>query len=212
MYRELSRPDSSSDSDEEAKTNHEEASEQLQTLPELDIYAIGAAPFIKLARKRGYEICAITIADIDKALAEKTHTDFATKVPPEYHDLLDVFSTQDSDKLPPRRPYDHKIKLEEEKQPTFGPLYGMSLGELKVLRKYLQDNLSKGFIRASSSPAASPVIFVKNPGGGLRFCVGYRALNAISVKNRYPIPLIQETLNRLSKAATVSSVTHHLLS
>ena len=74
----------------------------------------------------------------------------------------------------------------------------MSLGELKVLRKYLHDNLSKGFIRASSSPAASPVIFVKKPGGGLRFCVDYRALNAISVKNRYPIPLIQETLNRLS--------------
>jgi hypothetical protein len=200
MRRALSRSDSSSDSDDESKNDPEESPEQFQTLPELDIYAIGAAPFMKLAQKRGYEICAITIADIDKALAEKTHTDPATKVPPEYHDLLDVFSRKDSDKLPPRRSYDHKIKLEEGKQPTFGPLYGMSLGELKVLRKYLQDNLSKGFIRASSSPAASPVIFVKKPGGGLRFCVDYRALNAISVKNRYPIPLIQETLNRLSKA------------
>jgi hypothetical protein len=76
----------------------------------------------------------------------------------------------------------------------------MSQNELKVLRKYLEDNLSKGFIRASASPVASLVIFVKKPGGGLRFCVDYRALNAISIKNRYPILLIQETLNRLSKA------------
>jgi hypothetical protein len=71
----------------------------------------------------------------------------------------------------------------------------MSLNELKVLKKYLDENLSKGFIRASSSPVASPVIFVKKPRGGLRFCVDYRGLNALTIKNRYPIPLLQETLN-----------------
>ncbi len=76
----------------------------------------------------------------------------------------------------------------------------MSLDELKVLRKYLDENLSKGFIRASSSPVASPVLFVRKPGGGLRFCVDYRGLNALTIKNRYPIPLLQETLNRLSRA------------
>ncbi|KAG0152773.1 hypothetical protein PDIDSM_2578 [Penicillium digitatum] len=53
------------------------------------------------------------------------------------------------------------------------------------------------FIRPSSSPAASPVLFVKKPGGGLRFCVDYRALNAITVKDRYPLPLTKETLNNL---------------
>ena len=71
----------------------------------------------------------------------------------------------------------------------------MSQNELKVLRKYLEDNLSKGFIRASASSVASLVIFVKKPRGGLRFCVNYRALNAISIKNYYLILLIQETLN-----------------
>jgi Reverse transcriptase (RNA-dependent DNA polymerase) len=69
-----------------------------------------------------------------------------------------------------------------------------------VLRKYLDEHLDKGFIKASSSPIAALVIFVKKPGGGLRFYVDYRALNAVTVKNRYPIPLIQETLNQLSKA------------
>jgi hypothetical protein len=66
----------------------------------------------------------------------------------------------------------------------------MSLNKLKVLRKYLNDNLEKGFIRASSSPVASPVIFVKKPGGGLQFCVNYCGLNALTIKNRYLIPLL----------------------
>src|SRR5437879_9110276 len=76
----------------------------------------------------------------------------------------------------------------------------MSRCELLVLKKSFEENLSKGFIRASRSPVASSIIFVKKPGGGLRFCVDYRKLNEITVKNRYPIPLIQETLARLSQA------------
>ena len=138
---------------------------------------------MKLARRHGHEIFAVSIADIDKALAEKKEIDPATKVPPEYHDLLHVFSRKEADRLPENRPYDLKIELQDGKQPGFGPLYSMSQDELKVLRKYLTEHLAKGFIRASKSPVASPVIFVKKPGGGLRFCVDYRALNALIVKN-----------------------------
>jgi hypothetical protein len=76
----------------------------------------------------------------------------------------------------------------------------MSAEELQVLHKWLTENLEKGFIRASTSPAAAPVLFAKKPGGGLRFCVDYRGLNAITIKNRYAMPLIQETLSRLSSA------------
>ena len=82
----------------------------------------------------------------------------------------------------------------------FEALYGMSQDELKVLQKYLDDYLSKGFIWASSSPAAALVFFIYKPGGGLRFCVNYQGLNAITVKNRYPLPLIKETLDRLCNA------------
>jgi hypothetical protein len=121
-------------------------------------------------------------------------------VPLDYHNLLHVFSRAEADKLPIQRLYDHQIKLEPSKQPGYRPLYSMSLNKLKVLKKYLDKNLSKGFIHASSSPVASPVIFVKKPRGGLRFCVNYRGLNALTIKNRYPIPLLQETLNQLSKA------------
>ncbi|KAI1000572.1 hypothetical protein K3495_g7622 [Podosphaera aphanis] len=76
----------------------------------------------------------------------------------------------------------------------------MSREELEVLKKYIKENLENGFIKPSSSPAASPVLFVKKPGGGLRFCVDYRALNEITIKNTYPIPRIHETLSLLGKA------------
>jgi hypothetical protein len=110
-------------------------------------------------------------------------------VPQEYYEYLDLFSAKEADTLPPYRPYDHKVTLEEGKTPPFGPMYNMSHDELRALREWLKENLDKGFIHPSSSPAASPVLFVKKPGGGLHFCVDYRALNAITVKNRYPLPL-----------------------
>jgi hypothetical protein len=75
----------------------------------------------------------------------------------------------------------------------------MSEDKLLVFRKFLDKNLAKGFIRTSILPAVSPVLFAKKPGGGLCFCVDYRVLNTITIKNRYPLPLIQETLARLSR-------------
>jgi hypothetical protein len=76
----------------------------------------------------------------------------------------------------------------------------MSEDELLVLRKFLEENLSKGFIRANLSPAISPVLFAKKPSRGFCFCVDYRALNIIIIKNHYPLPLIQETLVCFSRA------------
>lgn len=76
----------------------------------------------------------------------------------------------------------------------------MSREELLVLRKTLTDLLKKGWIRSSSSPAAAPVLFARKPNGGLRLCVDYRGLNAITIPDRYPLPLFKETLRQLSKA------------
>ncbi|KKF92075.1 Integrase p58 [Ceratocystis platani] len=92
---------------------------------------------------------------------------------------------------------DHHIPLVEGAKLPFGPLYSMSRDELKALREWLDENLQKGFIRPSSSHVASPVLFVKKADGGLRFCVDYRALNAVTIKDRYPLPLVKETLNNL---------------
>ena len=76
----------------------------------------------------------------------------------------------------------------------------MSRDELEVLKKYLIENLNKSFIQASSSSATALVLFVKKLGGRLCFCVDYRALNTITIKNCYPLPLIQEMLDQLCKA------------
>ncbi|KAH0603285.1 uncharacterized protein H6S33_007607 [Morchella sextelata] len=85
-----------------------------------------------------------------------------------------------ANEMPPRRPYDHKIPLKEGKEPPFGSLYQI-------------------FTQASSSPAGAPVLFVKKADGTLRLCVDYRGLNELTVKNHYLLPLIWETLDRLSK-------------
>jgi hypothetical protein len=82
----------------------------------------------------------------------------------------------------------------------WGPLYNVSRDELLVLRKTLTDLLNKGFIRVSSSSAAALVLFAKKPGGRLRFCVDYGGLNALSKKDRYPLPLIYETLRGIGRA------------
>jgi hypothetical protein len=76
----------------------------------------------------------------------------------------------------------------------------MSKDELLVLRKTLIDLLDKGFIRVSNSPAAAPVLFIKKPRGGLRFCIDYKGLNRVIKKDRYPLPLIYETLRNINKA------------
>ncbi|KAG9665731.1 hypothetical protein KCU87_g10162, partial [Aureobasidium melanogenum] len=135
-----------------------------------------------------------------EAYRKSKDVDPALILPNQYHEYLDVFSRKDAKTLPPHRSYDHAIDLVPGKEPPYGPLYSMSRDESEELLRELKSQLDSGFIRASRSPAASPVLFVKKPGGGLRFCVDYRGLNAITVKNRYPLPLITETLARLSKA------------
>ena len=150
---------------------------------------------------------AANMADINKALRVKVHTDPKRKLPSHFHAYLPVFDRKASEALPPLRGpgVDHRIELEKDKkgrepEVPWGPLYNMSRDELLMLRKTLKELLNKGFIRVSSSPTAAPILFVKKPGGGLRFCVDYRALNRLTRKDRYPLPLIQETLRNLSEA------------
>jgi len=165
----------------------------------LEVYVIGSVLFCRLARKKNHEIFAIFMRNIDKALQIKSTVDSATLLPLEYHDFLDVFFRELADTLSERRFYDHKIPLQKDKTLTFDSLYGMSQNELRVLKKYLKNNLAKDFIQASSSSAASSMLFVRKSGGGLRFCVNYRELNAITIKNCYSLPLIREILDRLVK-------------
>ncbi|KAI0990923.1 hypothetical protein K3495_g17264 [Podosphaera aphanis] len=76
----------------------------------------------------------------------------------------------------------------------------MSREELLVLRKTLNDSLDKGYIRASKLEAGAPVLFARKPGGGLRFRYYYRGLNAVTRSDKYPLPLISDTIRNLTKA------------
>lgn len=88
----------------------------------------------------------------------------------------------------------------------FGPIYNLSETELEALREYLDENLKKGFIRPSESPAGAPILFVKKKDGSLRMCVDYRGINKITIKNRYPLPLIAELLDRLKSAKVFTKI------
>jgi Reverse transcriptase (RNA-dependent DNA polymerase)/RNase H-like domain found in reverse transcriptase len=180
-----------------------------EAIQQQNILEVSAVSFSRLAKRNQPEelkVFAVSMADIEKALSRKERTDPRTKLPEEYHEFLDVFDRERSDELPPlRHGVDHRIEIEtgpdgRPKELPWGPLYGMSREMLLVLRKTLSELLSKGFIRVSSSPAAAPILFARKPGGGLRFCVDYRALNAVTKKDRYPLPLIKETLTQVAQA------------
>jgi len=89
--------------------------------------------------------------------------------------------------------------LKEGFELPFGPLYSLARQELEACKKWIEENLDKGFIWASSSTARAPILFVKKGDGSLRLVVDYRGINEGTVKNRYPLPLIRETLMRISK-------------
>jgi hypothetical protein len=123
-------------------------------------------------------------------------------LPAEYHDFKDVFSKTSADRLSEFRggQLDHSMPLEPNSQPPYLPLYNMSQLELQATIDYLKENLDKGWIRTSSSPAGAPILFVKKKDGSLRLCVDYRGLNKITIKDRTPLPLIKESLDRLRGA------------
>ena len=179
----------------------------------LNLALIGEAPFIHLvkSKKQKAEISAISMRDIEYQLnkATKPLTDPKTVVPAEYHDFLDVFSKEASDTLSPHTKFDHKIELLKDKEHGdlgHSALWGMSVPQLEFVKKFLEENLKKGFIEASSAPCSSPILLAKKPGAGIRFCVDYWKLNSLMKKDAYPLPLIAETIVRLKKAIVFTKI------
>ena len=118
-------------------------------------------------------------------------------LPVKYAEFADIFSEQEATKLPPHRQYDCPIDLLPGTTPPFKAIHNLSEKELEALREYLATYLEKGWIRPSTSSGGAPVVFFRKPDGSLRVAIDYRGLNSITVKNRYPLPLISELLDRL---------------
>ncbi|XDV15206.1 hypothetical protein PO909_015336 [Leuciscus waleckii] len=130
---------------------------------------------------------------------ESPATDVAPEIPPEYRAFQDVFSKQLATTLPPHRPWDCAIDLLPGATLPHGKVYPLSIPEQKAMEEYVEEALRQGYIRPSTSPAASS-FFVGKKDGGLRPCIDYRILNAATVKYRYPLPLVPSALEQLRSA------------
>ncbi|XP_060796695.1 uncharacterized protein LOC132899074 [Neoarius graeffei] len=129
-----------------------------------------------------------------------------SQVPTEYWDLKEVFSKSRAAVLPPHRAYDCAIDLLPGTTPPRGRLFSLSQPERKAMEEYLKDALVSGFIRPSTSPAGAGFFFVGKKDGGLRPCIDYRGLNKITVRNRYPLPLMSTAFDLLQGATVFTKL------
>lgn len=133
-------------------------------------------------------------------------SDLPATLPQSLQEFADVFQPQDSS-LPLFRPgYDLEVHLKPGCVPPSSRFFVFSPDKEAELRSYIEEQLAKGNIRKSSSPAVSPIFFVKSEGKANRPCVDYRGLNSITVRDKYPIPVIDMLLLSLKKKKRYSKI------
>ena len=124
--------------------------------------------------------------------------------------VLDEFKDIQTNELPeelsPVREVDHKIELMLGAEPQNKAPYRLNQNELVELKRQLTELLARGYVRPRKSPCDTPVLFVSKKGGQMRMCINYRALNRITVKNNYPLPRVDDLLNKLAGATYFSRI------
>ncbi|KAD5802564.1 hypothetical protein E3N88_13924 [Mikania micrantha] len=124
---------------------------------------------------------------------------------PVIKDYPDVFP-EDLPGLPPVRQVEFRIDLVPGANPVAKSPYRLAPSEMQELSSQLQELLDKGFIRPSFSPWGAPVLFVKKKDGSFRMCIDYRELNKLTIKNRYPLPRIDDLFDQLQGATCFSKI------
>jgi len=124
---------------------------------------------------------------------------------PVVQDFSNVFP-EDLQGLPPDREIEFCIELTPGAAPVSKAPHRMAPAELKELKEQLQELLDKGFIRPSVSPWGAPVLFVKKKDGTMRMCIDYQELNKITIKNKYPLPHIDDLFDQLQGAQIFSKI------
>lgn len=162
-----------------------------------------AEEFDKSMRDPTAYVFACVVAPKDEGAAIWPKLD---QLPPQYAEFADICSDKEARELAKHSQHDLAINLVPEGQPPHQPIYNLSASELDILRRYLKEYLERGWIRRSRSPAGAPILFVKKKDGSLRLCVDYRGLNKVTIKNRHPLPLISESLERLAEAKYYSKL------
>ncbi|KAL0537039.1 hypothetical protein IC582_026007 [Cucumis melo] len=139
------------------------------------------------------------------SVVDTREVDVSLSSQPVVRDYPDVFP-EELPGLPPHREVEFAIELEPGTVPISRAPYRMAPAELKELKVQLQELLDKGFIRPSVSPWGAQVLFVKKKDGSMRLCIDYRELNKVTVKNRYPLPRIDDLFDQLQGATVFSKI------
>ncbi|KAL0549347.1 hypothetical protein IC582_013828 [Cucumis melo] len=139
------------------------------------------------------------------SVVDTREVDVSLSSEPVVRDYPDVFP-EELPGLPPHREVEFAIELEPGTVPISRAPYRMAPAELKELKVQLQELLDKGFIRPSVSPWGAPVLFVKKKDGSMRLCIDYRELNKVTLKNRYPLPRIDDLFDQLQGATVFSKI------
>jgi len=150
----------------------------------------------KLPDSYNFELC-LHSSDIQANSTKLTEAPNLSNVSSKYHEFTDIFSKTKAEVL---APHDLKINLEEGAQPPVGPIYSFLASEQETLKEFIKENLNIGFIRPTSSPHGTPVLFAKKKDDSLCLCVDLCSFNYISKKNHYPLLLISNLLDSPLKA------------
>ncbi|GKE02321.1 putative reverse transcriptase domain-containing protein [Tanacetum coccineum] len=149
--------------------------------------------------------CDVFLAHITMKEAKDKSEEKRLEDVPIFRDFLEVFP-EDLPGIPPARQVEFQIDLVPGVAPVAQAPYRLALSEMKELAEQLQELSDKGFIRPSSSPWGAPVLFVKKKYGSFCICIDYRELNKLTVKNRYPLPRIDDLFDQLQGSGVYSKI------
>lgn len=174
---------------------------------------------MKRAARQGNDLFAVFVQDVQDESSQDPHGDgepgssncsASPQMDPRIKIVLDEFKDVFPDDLPqglpPKRAVDHRIDLEPGSQPASRPTFRLSYAEMDEMKKQVTELLDKGFIQPSKSPFGAPVVFARKKDGSFRMCIDYRALNKITIKNKYPLPRIEELIDRLVGSRVFSKI------
>src|SRR5260221_2997084 len=170
----------------------------------VDIRMVSALMMAKICRDPGTPTFMISMADLTPL--QPMATDTLNNIPAKYHNFSDIFSGEKAGTLTPHRPYDLQINVEEGAKPIHRPIYSLSPLELVALQEFLKEHTKSGFIHPRKSPLGSPTLFIKKKHRSLCLCVDFPALNRVTEKDRYPLPLISDLLTSPAPARIYSKI------
>nr|GFB75096.1 putative reverse transcriptase domain-containing protein [Tanacetum cinerariifolium] len=170
-------------------------------------YDIELADVISCTKAQEYMAkgCQVFLAQITAKKEEDRSEGEQLEDVPVVRDFPKVFP-KDLSGLPPARPLEFQIDLIPEAVPVARAPYRLAPSKMKELSEQLQKLFDKGFIKPSSSPWGAPVLFVKKKDGSFRMCIDYRELNKLTVKNRYPLPRIEDLFDQLQGSSVYSKI------